>query len=117
MRIGLFGFPQTGKSELFRLLTGAQAGTPAARDAVQIGIAKVPDPRLDRLSEMHKPKKTTPATVEYMDLAGVGKGEAADALPLEQLRTVDALAHVMRAFRDRWGRSTRPPTRRRWRWS
>jgi len=100
MRIGLFGFPQTGKSELFRLLTGAQAGTPAARDAVQIGIAKVPDPRLDRLSEMHKPKKTTPATVEYMDLAGVGKGEAADALPLEQLRTVDALAHVVRAFRD-----------------
>src|SRR5262249_14938152 len=55
---------------------------------------------LDRLSEMHRPRKTTPATVEYMDLAGVGKGEAAEALPLEQLRTVDALAHVVRAFRD-----------------
>jgi hypothetical protein len=100
MRLGLFGFPQTGKSSLFRLLTGAQATAPGARDAVQIGVSRVPDPRLDRLSEMHKPKKTTPATVEYMDLAGVEKGEAAEALPLEQLRTVDALAHVVRGFRD-----------------
>ena len=100
MRIGLFGFPQTGKSSLFRLLTGAQPGAPGGRDAVQIGIAKVPDRRLDKLSEMHKPKKTTPATVEYMDLAAIEKGEAADVLPLEQLRTVDALAHVVRAFRD-----------------
>jgi GTP-binding protein YchF len=100
MRIGLFGFPQTGKSTLFRLLTGAQPAAPGGRDAVQLGIAKVPDPRLMKLAEMHKPKKTTPATVEYMDLAAIEKGEAADALPLDQLRTVDALAHVVRAFRD-----------------
>ena len=100
MRIGLFGFPQTGKSSLFRLLTGASAAAPSGRDAVQIGVAKVPDARLDTLSAMYAPKKTTPATVEYMDLAAIEKGEAADALPLEQLRTVDALAHVVRAFRD-----------------
>lgn len=100
MRIGLFGFPQTGKSSLFSLLTGASAGTTGGRDAVQVGVAKVPDPRLDTLSAMHKPKKTTPATVEYMDLAAIEKGEAADVLPLEQLRTVDALAHVVRSFRD-----------------
>jgi GTP-binding protein YchF len=100
MRIGFFGFPQTGKSTLFRLLTGAAEVPPGARDAVQIGVAKVPDRRLDKLSEMHKPKKTTPATVEYMDLAAIEKGEVADALPLDQLRTVDALAHVTRAFRD-----------------
>lgn len=100
MRIGLFGFPQTGKSTLFQLLTGASAAAHGARDAVQIGITKVPDPRLDRLTEMHHPKKHTPATVEYMDLVGVEKGEAAEALPLEQLRTVDALAHVIRGFRD-----------------
>jgi GTP-binding protein YchF len=100
MRIGLFGFPQTGKSSLFGLLTGAPAAAPSGRDAVQLGIAKVPDPRLDALSAMHKPKKTTPATVEYMDLAAIEKGEAAEGLPLEQLRTVDALAHVVRAFRD-----------------
>ncbi len=100
MRIGLFGFPQTGKSTLFRLLTGAQAPVHAGRDTVQVGVAKVPDPRLDKLTEMHLPKKHTPATVEYMDLVGVEKGEAAEALPLEQLRTVDALAHVVRGFRD-----------------
>jgi GTP-binding protein YchF len=100
MRLGLFGFPLTGKSSLFRLLTGAAPAAPGAREAVQIGVSKVPDPRLDRLSAMYVPKKTTPATVEYMDLAGVGKGEAAESLPLEQLRTVDALAHVVRAFKD-----------------
>ncbi len=100
MRIGLFGFPQTGKSSLFSLLTGATAAAAGGRDTVQLGIAKVPDQRLDRLSDMHKPKKTTPATVEYMDLAAIEKGEAAEALPLDQLRTVDALAHVVRAFRD-----------------
>jgi ribosome-binding ATPase len=100
MRIGLFGFPQTGKSTLFRLLTGAAPAAAGARDAVQIGVTKVPDRRLDKLAEMHKPKKFTPATVEYMDLAAIEKGEAAEALPLDQLRTVDALAHVVRAFRD-----------------
>ena len=100
MRIGLFGFPLTGKSTLFQLLTGAPPAAPGAREAFQVGIARVPDPRVDRLAEIHKPKKTTHATVEYVDLAGVGKGEAADTLPLEQLRTVDGLAHVVRAFRD-----------------
>ena len=99
MRIGLFGFPLTGKSTLFRLLTGATAA-PQGREGVQLGVTKVPDPRLDKLAEMHLPKKFTPATVEYMDVAGVEKGEAAEALPLEQLRTVDALAHVVRGFRD-----------------
>jgi hypothetical protein len=100
MRIGLFGFPRTGKSSLFSILTGAAAPVAGGRDAVHLGIAKVPDPRLDTLSAMHKPKKTTPATVEYMDLAAIEKGEAAEGLPLEQLRTVDALAHVVRGFRD-----------------
>ena len=100
MRIGLFGFPKTGKSSLFSLLTGAAPPVAGGRDTVHLGIAKVPDPRLDTLSAMHKPKKTTPATVEYMDLAAIEKGEAAEGLPLEQLRTVDALAHVVRGFHD-----------------
>src|SRR5262245_30209246 len=100
MRIGLFGFPRTGKSSLFSILTGAAAPVAGGRDVVHLGVAKVPDTRLDVLSAMHKPKKTTPATVEYMDLAAIEKGEAAEVLPLEQLRTVDALAHVVRAFRD-----------------
>jgi len=100
MRLGLFGFPRTGKSSLFSILTGAAPAAGGGRDSVQLGIAKVPDPRLDTLSAMHKPKKTTPATVEYMDLAAIEKGEAAEGLPLEQLRTVDALAHVVRGFKD-----------------
>jgi ribosome-binding ATPase YchF (GTP1/OBG family) len=100
MRIGLFGFPQTGKSTLFRILTGSQVPLHAARGEAQIGITKVPDERLSRLSAMYAPKKTTPATVEYLDLAGMEKGEAAKVLPLEQLRLADALAHVVRAFPD-----------------
>ena len=94
MRIGLFGFPQTGKSTLFRLLTGAEAPAHGGRKEVQIGVTKVPDPRLDKLTEMYKPKRRVPATIEYLDLAGMGKGEAADVLPLDQLRVVDALAHL-----------------------
>ena len=94
--------------------TGAQAARRrAAGDAVHLGVAKVPDPRLDTLSAMHKPKKTTPATVEYMDLAAIEKGEAAEGLPLEQLRTVDALAHVVRAFRDESISARRGDDRRR----
>jgi hypothetical protein len=100
MRIGLFGFPMTGKSTLFRLLTGADVQAHAARGEAQVGVSKVPDPRLQRLAEMYKPRKVVPATIEYLDLAGVEKGSAAKALPLEQLRVTDALAHVVRAFRD-----------------
>ena len=100
MRIALFGFPMTGKSTLFTLLTGVEPPAHAPRGEAHPGVAKVPDPRLVRLEEMYKPKKFTPATVEYFDLAGVEKGEAADVLPLDKLRTADALAHVVRAFED-----------------
>jgi len=100
MKIALFGFPLTGKSTLFRLLTGVEPPIHGGRGEAVSGIARVADPRLSRLSEMYRPKKTTPATVEYLDLAGVEKGEAAQALPLERLRTADALAHVVRGFRD-----------------
>ncbi len=99
MRIGLFGFPQTGKTTLFGLMTGA-GPVPASRGDARTGISRVPDPRLDRLVAMHKPRKITPATIEVLDLAGMDRGEAARVLPLDQLRTTDALAHVVRAFRD-----------------
>jgi GTP-binding protein YchF len=99
MQIALFGFPMTGKTTLFTLLTGIE---PAhhARNEVQIGIAKVPDPRLDKLTAMYNPKKRVPATVEYMDIAGIEKGEAAKVLPVDKLRSADALAHVVRGFKD-----------------
>jgi GTP-binding protein YchF len=100
MRIGLFGFPMTGKSTLFELLTGQSAQAARGRGEAQIGIARVPDERLEKLTAMYSPKKKTPATIEYLDLAGMEKGEAAKVLPLDQLRTADALAHVVRAFED-----------------
>jgi GTP-binding protein YchF len=99
MRIALFGFPMTGKSTLFTLLTGVEPPAHATRGEAVPGIAKVPDDRLVRLEQMYKPKKFTPATVEYVDLAGVEKGEAAE-MPLDKLRTAEALAHVVRGFRD-----------------
>jgi len=100
MKIGLFGFPMTGKSTLFRILTGIEPSAHAAPGEAQLGMTRVPDPRLTRLSSMYSPKKTTPATIEYLDLAGMEKGQAAKVLPLDQLRTADALAHVVRAFED-----------------
>jgi len=100
MRIALFGFPMTGKSTVFSLLTGLTPPAHAGRGEVFVGVAKVPDPRLERLIAMYGPKKETPATVDYIDLAGIAKGEAAEALPIDKLRTADALAHVVRAFRD-----------------
>jgi len=100
MKFGLFGFPLTGKTTLFRLLTGVEASGHGGRGEGQVAITRVPDPRLDRLAEMYAPKKKTPATIEFVDVAGVEKGQAAQSLPLEQLRTADALAHVVRTFRD-----------------
>jgi GTP-binding protein YchF len=101
MRIALFGFPMTGKSTLFQLLTGIEISAHKANPGeAHVGIAKVSDPRLDVLSEMYSPKKTTPATIEYLDLVGMQKGEAAKVLPLEKLRAANALAHVVRAFED-----------------
>ncbi len=100
MRIGLFGFPRTGKTTLHRLATGVVAPAHVGRKEALVGVARVADTRLDRLALMYRPRKVTPATVEYADLGGVEKGEAAEALPLEPLRVVDALAHVVRAFRD-----------------
>lgn len=99
MRIGLFGFPRTGRTTLFSLLTGA-APPAGSKTESRIGVAKVPDARLIRLAAMYHPRKVTPASVEYVDLVGIEKGEAADTLPLDQLRTADALAHVVRGFRD-----------------
>ena len=100
MKIGLFGFPQTGKTTLFRLLTGVEPPAHSAPGDAHVAVAKVPDPRLERLAEMYRPCPIKPATVEYLDLAGMEKGQAAKVLPLDQLRTADALAHVVRAFKD-----------------
>ncbi len=80
MRIAIIGFQTSGKTTVFNALTGQSAATSAfstGRAETHHGIVKVPDPRLDKLSEMFKPKKHTPATVEYLDLAAVARQEEA----------------------------------------
>jgi ribosome-binding ATPase len=72
----------------------------AGKFSVHLGMAEVPDPRLQALAAIFQPRKVTPAQIEFVDLAGIVKGEAKDSTYLAQLRNVDALAHVVRAFRD-----------------
>jgi GTP-binding protein YchF len=98
MKAGIIGLSGVGKSTLFQLLTGSPAPAPGGRPEPRVGIARVPDARLERLTEMFKPKKRTPATVEYVDVPGVAKGEGAALVDLPALRGVDALVHVVRAF-------------------
>ena len=103
LRAGLIGLAAAGKTTLFRLLTrapDAQGRSSSGRDDASVGLARVPDPRLDRLTSLFSPRKHTPATVTFVDMAsrrGAGAGALVDVTPY---RTADALLHVVRAFRD-----------------
>jgi len=101
MKTGIVGLPQVGKTSLFKILTKAQLGAQAmhSRDA-RVGIAKVPDERLDKLSALYKPKKTTHATVEYVDVAAIGEEALKESAYAQRLREMDSLIHVLRAFED-----------------
>src|SRR5437667_11094920 len=102
MKIGLIGLPKSGKTTLFNLLTGSKVPTArydSGRAELHTGVARVPDPRVDRLSAIFKPKKTTYATFEVVDLAGIERGERA-GLDTKEFRNADALLHVVRAFPD-----------------
>jgi hypothetical protein len=110
MKIGLIGLPKSGKTSLFNLLTGASVATSSfgtARGEMHAGVARVPDARVDRLVALFKPKKTTLATFEVVDLAGIAKGER-QGLEAKEFRNADALLHVVRAFPDAGGAAADP---------
>src|SRR6202142_2394112 len=101
MKTGIIGLPQVGKTSLFVMLTGQQvaqrSGNP--REA-HLRVAKVPDDRLDRLAALYNPKKLAHASVEYADVAALSKEALNETAFAANLRNVDALAHVIRAFED-----------------
>lgn len=98
MRVGIVGFAGGGKSTLFELLTGA-APDPAKVHAGQVGMAMLSDPRLEYLANLHKPKKITPATVEFLDTPGLLPGTHGDnPQRLALIREGDALLVVLGAF-------------------
>ena len=102
MKTGIIGLPQVGKTSLFRILTKANLSEHAysnPREA-HVGVAKVPDDRLDRLAALYNPKKLTHASVEYVDVGAIGQEALKETAYLGNLRTVDALAHVVRTFDD-----------------
>ncbi len=107
MKLGVVGLPNVGKSTLFNAITkaGAQAENyPFCTIEPNTGVVMVPDSRLDVLGEMYHPKKITPTTIEFVDIAGLVKGasrgEGLGNKFLSHIREVDAIVHVVRCFED-----------------
>jgi len=101
MKTGIIGLPQVGKTSLFRILTKAHlSSTPSNPREAHVGVAKVPDDRLDKLAALYNPKKLTHASVEYVDVGAIGQDALKESSYVAHLRNVDALAHVVRAFED-----------------
>lgn len=102
MEIGILGLPKAGKTTLFNLLTASrqETGKFAASGETHVAVAKVPDDRLARLRDLYEPQKYIPATVHYVDVPGLRRGEGAESLDLAQLKNAAALMHVVRAFED-----------------
>ena len=99
MKIGLTGLPGSGKSTVFAALTGIDAGTGhrRGREGASIGTVKVPDPRVDALALIYRPRKVVYAELSFTDLDG-GRGSGLERGVLHAMREMDALCHVLRAF-------------------
>ena len=107
MKLGVVGLPNVGKSTLFNAITQAgaeSANYPFCTIEKNVGIVSVPDSRLDKLAEMYEPDKFTPATLEFVDIAGLvkgaSKGEGLGNKFLADIREADAIVHVVRCFED-----------------
>src|SRR5271170_5178945 len=100
MKTAIIGLPMVGKTSLFTILTGAGQDSRIGSTSVRMGVAKVPDDRVDALAELYQPPKITFATVEYIDAPAISKETLRDPAYLASLRVVDAFAHVLRIFKD-----------------
>jgi GTP-binding protein YchF len=102
VQLGILGLPKSGKTTLFNTLTASHQATDKYSSSSQtnMGVANVRDVRLEALRDLFKPKRYVPATVQYVDIPGMKRGESAESLDLAKLKMVDALVHVVRAFDD-----------------
>ena len=106
MQLGIIGLARSGKTTVFNAVTRgtAQVGAYSASTQPNVGVVNVPDERVERLSELYKPKKTTYATIQYVDFPAAGesfgKGEGPAGKFINELARMDALIHVVRAFED-----------------
>ena len=104
MKIAIVGLANSGRTTLFNALTGQNVETTVYASVVSephLGVVKVPDTRIDRLVEIYRPKKTTHATIEYVDYLGLTKGDMdQNRKVFDLIKDADAVVHVVRAFKD-----------------